>query len=239
VDDPRAAIALRLAEVRRRIDNAARRAGRDPATVRLVAVSKGHGADRIAAACAAGQRLFGENYVQEWMRKRAELAEKNERSIEWHFVGRVQRNKAAALAEAALVHGVGDARHLRALGEARADRAPLNVLWQVNVGGEAQKNGFSPEALRTDARALAAIPGVRVRGLMVLPPEGSPPEIFREVARLRDTLEASLGRALPELSMGMSADYEDAIAAGATLVRVGTAIFGERPAPHGQAEEGA
>lgn len=235
-------IAERLAEVRRRILEAAERAGRDPMGVRLIAVSKGHGVDALRAAMSAGQHAFGENYVQEWMRKREELSNNKSEipsNVEWHFIGRVQRNKASALAEATLVHGVGDVRHLRALGEQRAGRPPLDVLWQVNAAGEVQKNGFAPEALTAEAKRLAAVPGVRLRGLMVLPPRGGTREIFQEVARLRDTLEGKLGFALPELSMGMSGDFEHAIAAGATLVRIGTAIFGERPVARASGEEGA
>jgi PLP dependent protein len=217
-------VAARLAAVRADVDAAARAAGRSPADVALVAVSKGQPAALVQEAWVAGQRDYGESYAQELQAKREELDGKCP-GIRWHFIGRVQRKKAAILAATALVHGVASVEQARALGARRVGQGPLPVLLQVNVGGEESKSGFSPAGLRADLQALRQVEGVALRGLMCIPPDdGQPARWFALLRALRD--ETAVG---PELSMGMSGDYRAAVAAGATLVRVGTAIFGARP----------
>jgi pyridoxal phosphate enzyme (YggS family) len=198
--------------------------------VRLLAVSKTKPAAAVAAAYAAGQRAFGENYLQEAMGKIEALAELD---IEWHFIGRLQSNKTRPVAEHfAWVHGLAELRHAERLAAQRpAGREPLNICLQVNLSGETSKAGVDEHALPALAAAVAALPGLRLRGLMTMPDPQSPPAaqraLFARLRRLRDQLNAA-GLALDTLSMGMSADLEDAIAEGATWVRVGTAIFGSR-----------
>ena len=227
MSEAEAEIAARLAEVRERIERAALAAGRDPASVRLVAVSKGQPAAKIRAAYAAGQRVFGENYAQELKAKAAELA--GLEGLRWHFTGHLQTNKARLVAPIVEMVQTLDSE---ALGRELAKRAPghrLRALIEVNIGAEAQKGGVSPEAALGVTRALLGVAGLEVAGLMCVPPAGEPPRpAFARLRELRDAMAISLNRALPELSMGMSSDFEDAIAEGATLVRVGTAIFGER-----------
>lgn len=215
-------VAANLAAVRARIVRACEEVHRDPGDVTLVAVSKLHDASAVRAAHAAGQRDFGENYVQELVAKADALRDLPD--LRWHAIGHVQRNKAKDVARvAACVQTVDDARLAEALAR-RADDRVLDVLLQVNVAGEAQKSGCSEgqlDALVAAVRALA--PRLALRGLMTVPPlEADPRPHF---ARLR-ALSRSLG--LEVVSMGMSADLEVAIEEGATLVRVGTAIFGER-----------
>jgi PLP dependent protein len=236
-------IAVGLAEVRERIRAAASLAGRDPAEVRLIAVSKRQSPSAIREAYAAGQRDFGENYVQELLAKASELADLPE--LIWHVIGHLQRNKVKqVMPHAALVHTLDSvelARELErraatqtGLAPARrfqADESRTLLLIEVNVAGEAQKNGAAPENLGEILASVHASPHLRALGLMCVPPYTAEPAdarpFFDELARLRDRHG---GRAqLPELSMGMSADLEQAVLAGATLVRVGTAIFGERP----------
>jgi len=206
-----------LAEVRARIEAACRRAGRDPSRVRLVAVSKTVAADRVRALFDAGQRDFGENRAQELLAKASSLMLDG---LAWHFVGRLQRNKVARLApHVALWQSVDSLP----LGEAIARHAPgAPVLVQVNVGEEAQKGGVTPGET---ARAIDALRALRldVRGLMAVPPVEEDPR--PHFAHLRE-LAGSLG--LSELSMGMSGDFEAAVEEGATIVRVGTALFGAR-----------
>jgi PLP dependent protein len=220
-------LATRLLEVRERIARAAQRTGRDPASVRLLAISKAQPAEKIRAAYAAGQREFGENYAQELKAKAAEL--NGLEGLRWHFVGHLQSNKAKLVAPLVqMVHTVDS----ESLGRELAKRAAgqrLQALIEVNIGGEAQKGGIAPEGALDLARALIAIPGLDLRGLMCVPPadELSRPA-FARLRELRDSLAASLDQALPELSMGMSGDFEEAIEEGSTLVRVGTAIFGAR-----------
>ena len=223
----------RLGEVRERIAAAARAAGREPHAVRLIAVSKGHPSDALRDAFAAGQREFGESYVQEFTRKAEELADL---PIVWHVVGHLQRNKARFVAErASWVHSVDSIELARELGKRALARAagsaPLSTLVEVSIAGEAQKGGVPPERLEPLLAAVEAEPALRLQGLMCIPPlatsaaaERAP---FDALAELRERAGGS--RRLPELSMGMTQDFETAIAAGATLVRVGTAIFGERP----------
>lgn len=214
-----------LDEVRARIERAATAAGRDPSTVRLVAVSKTKPASAIREAYAAGQRDFGENYAQELDQKARELADLTE--IRWHFIGHLQSNKAKLVAPVAhLVHAVDSA----SLASALAKRAPgrLGVLVEVNVGGEAEKHGVAPSEVGALLDAIEREPNLELRGLMTMPPHdlALARRAFEELGALRDR-HGGAAR-LPELSMGMSDDLEIAIACGATLVRVGTAIFGAR-----------
>lgn len=218
----------RYAAVRARIAAACRRAGRDEDSVRLVAVSKDVDASRVRALAALGACRFGENYVQEWIAKRAQLADLD--GVEWHFIGRIQRNKAPAVATASLVHSVAD-REIGAALDREAARAghPLPVLVQVNVGGEATKGGVAPPTLPDLLVSLRQLAFLRVRGLMTVPPPVDPERarpFFRALRELRD--RQARADELVELSMGMSSDFEVAIEEGATLVRVGTAIFGPR-----------
>ena len=222
-------IAQNLEEVRRRIKAAALRAGRDPAAVRLVAVSKTVPVELIRAAVAAGQRLFGENYLQEAREKIAALTA----GLSWHFIGHLQSNKAKGAVELfELIHGVDRLKLARALNAAAAHLGKVQeILIQVNLAGEASKSGTAPEAAAELLRALSLLPHLRVVGLMTMPPLLEPEAVrpyFRTLRELRDHLQDLSGRPLPELSMGMSGDYEVAVAEGSTLVRVGTAIFGSR-----------
>lgn len=224
-------IADNLAAVQERIAAAARQAGREPGEVTLVAVSKTHGADKVGQAWAAGQTVFGENYVQESREKIPALGP----GPLWHFIGHLQSNKARLAAELYDVMQSVDRLKLAKALERRAlelDKR-LGVLLQVNVGGEAQKAGCSPEDAPALAQAVAELPGLELMGLMTMPPFFDDPQRARPLfAQLRE-LAAKLAVDLPEgsmrhLSMGMSGDFEAAIAEGATLVRVGTAIFGDR-----------
>lgn len=221
-----AEIATRLEAVRARIDAACARAGREPGSVALVAVSKTQPAEAVRAAYLAGQRVFGENYVQELAEKSKSLADLAE--LRWHFIGHLQRNKAKDVAAVArCVETVDSPR----LAEALAKRAtpgapPLEVMLQVNVGGEAQKSGCAPAELPALIDAVRAQPSLSLRGLMTVPPLGEAPEASRPHFRALRELAGRHG--LRELSMGMSADLEVAIEEGATTVRVGTAIFGSR-----------
>jgi pyridoxal phosphate enzyme (YggS family) len=195
--------------------------------VRLIAVSKFQPSAAIRAAYQAGQRDFGENYVQELQHKATDLADLKE--LRWHMIGHLQRNKARVVAPiAALLHTAHSVELIQEL-DKRAHG--LAVLIEVNVGGEAQKSGCSPEALPQVLSAASAAKNLVLRGLMCVPPHTEDPSharpYFDELVRLRD-LHGGAQR-LPELSMGMTADLEYAIAAGATMVRVGTAIFGARP----------
>jgi pyridoxal phosphate enzyme (YggS family) len=235
------AIAAGLARVRDRIAAAERAAGRPAGSARLVAVSKKMTADDVRAALAAGQRAFGENYGQELRDKRAAL-EQDPVAPEWHFIGPLQSNKVKYVAgKVALIHTVDSASLLDAI-EARG--VPQDCLVQVNVAGEAVKSGIAPADLPALLDRFAAAKHVRCRGLMLIPPLGDDPEQsrphFAALRRLRDR-EAAQPRPnvdLVELSTGMSDDLEVAIAEGATLVRVGTAIFGARP-PHPKATSNA
>ena len=200
--------------------------------VTLLAVSKTFAAGAVREAFAAGQRGFGENYVQEALAKIEVLADLRP-AIEWHLIGPLQSNKTRAVAEAFdWVHSVDRLKIAERLAAQRpADRAPLQVCLQVNVSGETSKSGIAPDELPVLARAVATLPRLRLRGLMSIPePAGDFEAQRRPHRRLRELLEAlnREGLALDTLSMGMSADLEAAIAEGATLVRVGTAIFGGR-----------
>ena len=223
-----------LQEVKRRISGAALAAGRPPAAVRLLAVSKTFGADVVRQAHAAGQRAFGENYVQEALEKIQALADLRP-GIEWHLIGPLQSNKTRAAAEAFdWVHSVDRLKVAQRLAEQRpAWLPPLQLCLQVNISGEASKSGVAPADVPALAAAVAALPraSVVLRGLMAIPEPATTLEAQRSPhAALRALLEAlkAQGLALDTLSMGMSADLEAAIAEGATLVRVGSAIFGTR-----------
>lgn len=226
----------RLTRVRERIRTAERACGRSPDSVELLAVSKQQPIEAITELVAAGQRRFGENYLQEALPKLHALQQQTseQQALEWHFIGPIQSNKTRSIAEHfAWVHSVDRLRIARRLGEQRpANQPPLNICLQVNVSGEISKSGVDPDALPALAHAVAALPGLRLRGLMAIPaPSDDPLEQRRPFARLRQ-LQAQLIadglESLDTLSMGMSADLEAAIAEGATLVRIGTAIFGPR-----------
>jgi pyridoxal phosphate enzyme (YggS family) len=221
-----------IQKVRRQIAAAADAAGRDPATVRLVAVSKTKPAAMVDEAYAAGQQLFGENYVQELVTKVTEVRS----PVEWHFIGHLQSNKVRQIAGlVTMIHSVDRLslaeeidRQWGRLGKSCA------VLVQVNVSGEATKSGTTTAEALSLVRRVAAFPNLSVRGLMTMPPFFDEPEqsrpYFRELARLAREIErlSIPGVSMDELSMGMSGDYSAAIAEGATLVRIGSAIFGER-----------
>ena len=222
-----------LTRIRERMAAAARRAGRDPESIRLVAVSKRVPLERIREAVACGQTLFGENYLQEARAKMEQL----EAGLQWHFIGHLQSNKAK---EAADSFGMIETVDRLKLGRALEKRAAaigrsLAVLVQVNVGREPQKAGILPEEAENLLRGLAEFEHLAVRGLMTMPPFFDAPETvrpyFRQLRRLSEDLaeKGLLGQHGPlELSMGMSGDFEVAIEEGATLVRVGTALFGSR-----------
>ncbi len=219
----------RYREVLERVRDASRRYGRE-GEVRLVAVSKAQPIERLLAARDEGCGLFGENYAQELLGKIERIP-----GVEWHFIGHLQSNKVKAiLPHVALVHSVDRPRLLSEIDRrARALGRVQPILIEVNVGNEATKSGVDPGALEALARQAIEAESVTLRGLMAIPPfHWSPEETrdgFRLLRSLRDRLEDRFGMAFPELSMGMSHDFELAIEEGATLVRVGTAVFGERP----------
>jgi len=207
---------------------ACRAARRPPKSVRLLAVSKTFPAEAVRAAHAAGQTAFGESYLQEALAKQAALADL---ALEWHFIGPIQSNKTRPIAEHfAWVHGVDRLKVAQRLSEARPAGLPaLNVCIQVNVSGEASKHGVAPDQALELARQVAELPRLRLRGFMAIPRETADPDAQRaQFASLRKLLEASAGLGLDTLSMGMSGDLEAAIMEGATIVRVGSAIFGKR-----------
>jgi PLP dependent protein len=226
------AVRERLRAVLERIASAARAAGRDPASVSLVAVSKTFPADTVAAAHAAGQVAFGESYVQEAVEKIEGLAPQRG-ELEWHFIGPIQSNKTRAIAEQFdWVQSVDRLKVAQRLSEQRpTDRAALNVLLQVNISGEASKSGVAPADVEALARAVARLPRLKLRGLMAIPePEADAARQRAPLAAMRalfDRLRAA-GIDIDTLSMGMSADLESAVLEGSTMVRIGTAIFGER-----------
>lgn len=221
----------RLQAVTDRIETAAHSVGRRPEEIVLLAVSKKQPLARIEALINDGQRRFGENYVDEALDKMAHFAAHD---LEWHFIGPVQSNKTRALAEAFdWVQSVDRAKIVRRLNAQRPpDLAPLNILIQVNLDGEAQKAGCAPDALDTLAAEVAAAPRLILRGLMAIPAERSEPSEQQAVfARLRALFEQLAARypSVDTLSAGMSGDLEAAVAAGSTMVRVGTDLFGPRP----------
>ncbi|ABL00850.1 YggS family pyridoxal phosphate-dependent enzyme [Pelobacter propionicus] len=225
-------IAERLAEVREEIRTAALAAGRDPEGVRLVAVSKTRPAADVIDAFRAGQIIFGENYVQELRAKAPEV----KKSVEWHFIGHLQSNKVRQIAGlVSMIHSV-DRLSLAEEISRQWGRLSLScdILVQVNISGEITKSGTTAENALQLVRDIAVLPNLRIRGLMTMPPFFDDPEAarpffagLRQLAELIDS-EDIPGVEMKELSMGMSGDFEAAIGEGATLVRVGTAIFGER-----------
>jgi pyridoxal phosphate enzyme (YggS family) len=222
----------RLGAVNARIANACKDFGRDPATIRLLAVSKRHPLSAIREALEAGQTDFGENFVQEGVGKIEALGES---PAHWHFIGPSQSNKTALVAaNFGWVHSIDRFKIARRLSEQRPYHAPpLNLCIQVALAEESGKSGATPDGLQALAEAIHELPRIRLRGLMAIPPPSSDQEVqrgyFRRLRELRDTLVDG-GIDLDTLSMGMSADLEAAIAEGATIVRVGTALFGPRPA---------
>lgn len=229
-----ATISAKLQEVRGRIAAACERFGRPVQSVTLLAVSKTFGADAVRDAHAAGQHAFGENYVQEALAKMAALGDLRDR-LEWHLIGPLQSNKTRAVAEAFdWVHSVDRLKVAQRLAEQRPPSLPpLQLCLQVNVSGEASKSGVAPADAAALARAVAALPRERavLRGLMAIPePAGDFEQQRRPHRALRELLQSLRdgGLALDTLSMGMSADLDAAVAEGATIVRVGSAIFGTR-----------
>jgi pyridoxal phosphate enzyme (YggS family) len=223
----------RIHAVRERIARACAAAGRGPDSVRLLAVSKTFPAARVREAAAAGQRDFGENFAQEALDKIAALRDLRDLPLVWHFIGAIQSNKTRAIAEHFdWVHAVDRERIAQRLSAQRpAGRAPIDACIEVNLGGEATKSGVAPGEVASLARSMRGLPGLRLRGLMAIPePSGDLAQQRRRFAQLRELKEALAreGLVLDTLSMGMSADFEAAIQEGATMVRVGTAIFGER-----------
>ena len=225
-----------LTRIRERVAAAARRAGRRSEEITLIGVSKTHPAEAIRAAYAAGLRDFGENRVQEWEGKRGGLADLKD--AKWHLIGHLQSNKAARAA--GLFHcvdSVDDFSLAQRLDRARADAVggeKLRVLLEVQVAEEETKSGVNATELPALAEKVTALPGLHLSGLMCIPPFLEDAEqvrpYFRRLRELRDLLATQLGGTLPVLSMGMSHDFEVAIEEGATEVRVGTALFGQRPA---------
>jgi len=223
-------IPLNLQAVRQRIESATRAAGRPPQSVRLLAVSKTFPPEAVREAAQAGLRDFGENYAREGIEKIRVLSAFG---LTWHFIGPIQSNKTRTIAEGFdWVHSIDRVKIAARLAEARGPgRSELQVCIQVNVSGEATKGGVAPSEAAQLAEEVAALPRLKLRGLMAVP-EPTPDEAlqrrrFGQLRELRDRLNRG-GFSMDTLSMGMSADLEAAIAEGATLVRVGTAIFGER-----------
>ncbi len=223
-------VAQRLREVQERIRNAEAASGRASGSVKLLAVSKTRDDDKIRQAWEAGQRMFGESYLQEALEKIGQL---RDLAVECHVMCRLPSNKTRSIAEHfSWVHGLSDARHARRLSEQRpAQLPPLNACVQVNVSGEASKGGLEPDAVAAFLEHCGELPGLRIHGLMAIPAPADSPGAqhapLRALRELRDRL-ARPGLPLQTLSMGMSADLEAAVEEGATIVRIGTAIFGPR-----------
>ena len=227
--------AERLASVRGRIDEACAHAGRPAGSVRLLAVSKTFAAEDVLGLAALGQQAFGENYLQEALDKMAHCeALQPGAALEWHFIGPIQSNKTRPIAERfRWVHSVDREKIARRLSEQRPASMPaLEVCVQVNVSGEASKSGCDPHEAPALARAIAGMPGLRLRGVMAIPaPTDDPARQRAQFSALRAVYDAvrDCGPDVDTLSMGMSDDLEAAIAEGSTMVRVGTALFGARP----------
>jgi pyridoxal phosphate enzyme (YggS family) len=225
-------IAQHLDTVRRRIADAARAADRPPASVSLMAVSKTFAAGDVRAAHQYGQRMFGESYLQEALQKLDALADLRA-ALEWHFIGPIQSNKTRPIAEHFdWVHSVDRLKIAERLSAQRPEAlAPLNVCIQINISGEASKSGLAPDEAAAVAHSIAGLPRLRLRGLMAIPEPAETLEVqrmpYQRLHALFDTLRDS-GLALDTLSIGMSDDLEAAVLEGATIVRVGTAVFGER-----------
>lgn len=227
------AIQSRLETVRQQIQQAVERYHRRADSVQLLAVSKTHPAEAIRQAAAAGQRRFGESYIQEALDKIGQLRDLD---IEWHYIGRIQGNKTRAIAENFdWVHSIDSAKQLRRLNDQRPDNLPpLNICLQIKIDDEESKAGITPREARELINSMADYPRLTLQGLMTLPAPAVDLEAqripFRRLRELRDEL-ASEALPLPTLSMGMSGDLEAAIAEGSTIVRIGTAIFGPRHYP--------
>ena len=212
------------------MQDAAHRVGRQVLDVRLVAVSKTYPPAVIQEAWNVGQHVFGENRVQDALPKIAELPAK----AEWHFIGHLQSNKIRkALPAFTLIHGVDNLELAQQINRIAGEMGlTANILLEINVSGEATKFGFSPADLRENLEGLLCLPNIRINGLMTMAPYSEDPEtakpVFTKLRILRDELAAQSGQALPELSMGMSGDFEVAIQEGATIVRIGSSIFGHR-----------
>src|SRR4051812_39260022 len=222
-----------LEHVRARIAEAARKVSRDVDEIELIAISKTHDASRVREVMEAGQQVFGESKVQEARAKIPELPS----SLRWHFVGHLQKNKIRhALPLFELFHGIDAfdlAREINRIAE--EEGAHPRILLEVNVAGEGRKFGFKPERLRGEMESLLALPRLSIGGLMTIPPLSGEAEasrkFFVQLRELRDSLEKQFDLKLPALSMGMTNDYQVAVEEGATMVRVGPAIFGERERP--------
>jgi len=221
---------LQVLKLRERIARACSIAGRSAQSVTLLAAAKGHPPEQLAAAADCGLSDFGASYLQEGL---ADIAALRERPLRWHFIGQVQSNKTRAIAAAfSWVHAVDRLKIAERLSAQRpAPLPPLNVCLEVNIAGEASKGGVAPQATAALAAAVARLPRIALRGLMCIPPEES--QVARQrhwFARLRALLEQlnAAGARLDTLSMGMSGDFEAAILEGATIVRIGTALFGPR-----------
>ncbi|XXJ18387.1 YggS family pyridoxal phosphate-dependent enzyme [Desulfovibrio caledoniensis] len=225
-------LAERAAEVRQALAQAAKQAGRAPEDVTLVAVSKLHPASDIRDLAETGQTEFGENYVQEALSKQEELAGLN---VDWHFIGGLQSNKAKYVAgKFALVHSVDSSKLAQALHKKAVSLDTVqDILIQVNIAGETQKSGITVDKLPELAEAVLGMEGLRLVGLMTMPPFFDDPErarpVFARLRELHEALRTRLGMDLPHLSMGMTGDFVPAVQEGATLVRIGTRIFGARP----------
>jgi pyridoxal phosphate enzyme (YggS family) len=224
-------IATNLGTVRDQIASAAQRSGRNASDIRLVAVSKTHPAEAVIAAVAAGQSVFGESRVQEARDKIPACP----CGLDWHFIGHLQKNKVRqALPLFSFFHSIDSTALAQAMDRIAGESGkPAEGLLEVNISGEETKHGFTPDELRREFAALAKLPHLRIRGLMTMAPYSDNPEdarpVFRALRGLRDELQSAHDHPLPELSMGMSGDFEPAIEEGATLVRVGSSIFGTRP----------
>ncbi len=219
-----------LERIQSRIAAAARTGGRNPSDVRLICVTKGVAVERIQEAIACGVWEIGENRVQEAQAKQTAVG----RNVRWHLIGHLQKNKARIAVELFdLIHSVDSPGLIEILNQQAAGReGALELLLQVNVSGEATKSGCRPEEAQTLAESIFQAKNLRLLGLMTMAPltensESTRP-FFRQLRELRDSIQKKSGRPLPELSMGMSGDFESAVKEGATLVRIGTAIFGER-----------
>ncbi len=221
-------ITERLFRVNERIRRAAESAGRDPNEITLVCVSKRHPEEAILEAYNAGHRVFGENYVQELDRKAAALLHLPD--LRWHMIGHLQTNKAKSIAKVAhALHTLDSVALANELGKRLGTSRVLDVLIEVNVSGEPQKHGASPSELEEILKGVEAVPALRLKGLMTVPPFGDLNEARRVFETLQTLRQLHGGKSrLPDLSIGMSEDLEVAIACGATMVRVGTAVFGER-----------
>lgn len=221
-------VAANLASVRAKMDAACRASGRPPSEVTLIAVSKRQELALVQLAIAAGHVDFGENQVQAMLKRIDDLGREG---IRWHLIGGLQSNKGKQAAGADCVHGIGSLKAARAVSRALENQpceTPLPVFVQVNISKEESKSGLGTDAVEEALLAIRELPHLDLRGLMCIPSRDAGRAGFSALRELRDQMRTKTGLALPELSMGMSGDYEDAIAEGATMVRVGRAIFGER-----------